>query len=119
MIDPKDILAACTNAHQFGQEASSAMAQPFISSVPDMSTASPSNASNVIGGVQQVGAQMLANMMTIKSAVDQQVMAHQDAQQRQKSYDFNADMRDLRPTNAVGFPGEMPSNFFAPFKTGR
>lgn len=58
-------------------------------------------------------------MSSIKSAVDKQVMIHQDNQQRQKTYDFNVDMRDLRPTNAVGFPEEMPSIFFAPFRTGK
>ncbi|MBB5413875.1 hypothetical protein HDG34_007858 [Paraburkholderia sp. HC6.4b] len=119
MIDPKEILAACSNAHQYGQDASSSMAQPFLDSVPDMSTASSSNASNVIGGVQQIGAKMLEHMSTIKASVDKQVMMHQDKQQRQKTYDFNVDMRDLRPTTSVGFPEEMADSFFAPFGTGQ
>jgi len=118
MIDPKDILSACTNAHAYGQNAGSTMAQPFLNSVPNMSIASSQNASSMIGNVQQVGAQMLGHMSNIKSSVDQQVAAHQDAQQRQKSYDFNVNMNDLRPTTATGFPQEMPANFFAPFKTG-
>ncbi|WP_323123570.1 DUF6277 family protein [Burkholderia alba] len=119
MIDPKEILSACTNAHEYGQSASSSMAQPFMNAVPDMSVASSQNASSLIGNVQQVGGKMLEQMSNIKASVDKQVAAHQDAQQRQKTYDFNVNMNDLRPTNAVGFPQEMPSNFFAPFKTGK
>ncbi|MDN7671513.1 DUF6277 family protein [Burkholderia oklahomensis] len=119
MIDPKEIFSACSNAHQYGQDASGSMAQPFMNSIPDLSTASSSNASSLIGNVQQVGSKMLEHMSTIKSAVDKQVMIHQDNQQRQKTYDFNVDMRDLRPTNAVGFPEEMPSIFFSPFRTGK
>ncbi|WDD90224.1 DUF6277 family protein (plasmid) [Burkholderia sp. FERM BP-3421] len=119
MIDPKVILAACTSAHEYGQSAGSSMAQPFMDSIPDMSVASSQNASNVIGGVHQIGGKMLDHMVNIKASVDKQVAAHQDAQQRQKTYDFNVNMNDLRPTNTVGFPQEMPSNFFAPFKTGK
>ncbi|MCA8435389.1 DUF6277 family protein [Burkholderia seminalis] len=119
MIDPNEILSACSNAHEYGQNASSSMAQPFMSSVPDMSVASSQNASNLIGNVQQVGGKMLEHMSNIKASVDKQVAAHQDAQQRQKTYDFNVNMNDLRPTSGVGFPQEMPSNFFAPFKTGK
>ncbi|VWC16426.1 DUF6277 family protein [Burkholderia lata] len=119
MIDPTEILSACTSAHEVGQNASSSMAQPFMSGVPDMSVASSQNASNVIGNVQQIGSQMLGHMTNIKASVDKQVAAHQTAQQRQKSYDFNVNMNDLRPTNAAGFPQEMPSNFFAPFKTSK
>ncbi|CAG9269902.1 hypothetical protein BCEP4_590007 [Burkholderia cepacia] len=90
-----------------------------MSSIQDMSVASTRNASNIIGNVQKIGAQMLEQMSNIKASVDKQVDAHQDAQQRQKTYDFNVNMNDLRPTNAVGFPEEMPSNFFSPFKTGK
>ncbi|AOK29365.1 hypothetical protein WS67_12570 [Burkholderia singularis] len=117
MIDPKEIFSACSDSHAYGQNASSSMAEPFISSISDMSVASSSNASNLIGHVQQVGGKMLDHMSNIKSAVDRQVAAHQDAQQRQRTYDFNVNMNDLRPTVAVGFPQEMPSNFFAPFRT--
>jgi predicted DNA-binding ribbon-helix-helix protein len=119
MLDPKEILAACSSAHEYGQNASGTMAQPFISSISDMSVASSSNASNLIGNVQQTGGKMLDHMSSIKASVDQQVAAHQDAQRRQKTYDFNVNMNDLRPTNSVGFPEEMPGNFFAPFKTGK
>ncbi|WP_179404203.1 DUF6277 family protein [Burkholderia guangdongensis] len=119
MIDPKEILSACMDAHEFGQNAGSSMAKPFMSAIPDLSVASSQNASNLIGHVQQVGGKMLDHMTNIKNSIDKQVAAHQDAQQRQKSYDFNVDMNDLRPTDAVGFPQEMPSNFFAPFKTGK
>ena len=119
MIDPAEILAACKDAHTFGQNASSTMAEPFMNAIPDLSVASSSNASMMIGQVQQVGSKMLAHMENIKAAVDRQVAAHQDAQQRQKTWDFDVDMNDLRPTDAAGFPQEMPSNFFAPFKTGK
>jgi hypothetical protein len=119
MIDPKEIFAACSDAHAYGQSAGGSMAQPFISSIPDLSTASSSNASNLIGNVQQVGGQMLNNMTKIKASIDSQVFTHQDAQQRQKTYDFKVNNPDLRPTDAVGFPQETPSVFFAPFKTGK
>jgi hypothetical protein len=118
MIDPKEILSACMEAHKFGQDSSTSMADPFMSGIPDLSVASSSNASNVIGNVQEIGNKMLGHMSNIKSTIDRQLAAHQDAQQRQQSYDFNVDMSDLRPTNSVGFPQEMPSNFFAPFRTG-
>lgn len=119
MIDPAAILAASTEAQQFGQSSGSSMAQPFISSIADMSVASSSNASNLIGNVQQIGSQMLSSMTKIKASIDSQVAAKQDAQQRQKTYDFNVDKADLRSTEAVGFPQETPSTFFAPFKTGK
>ncbi|CAG9258744.1 hypothetical protein WK39_22240 [Burkholderia cepacia] len=119
MIDPKEILNACSNAHQYGQSAGSTMAQPFLDSIPTMSTASSSNASNVIDGVLQVGSKMMDHMSKIKASIDQQVMVHQDNQQRQKTYDFNVDMRDLRPTTSVGFPQEMASDFFKPYRTAK
>lgn len=119
MIDPAAILAASTEAQQFGQSSGSSMAQPFLSSIADMSVASSSNASNLIGNVQQVGAQMLNSMTKIKASVDSQVAAKQDAQQRQKTYDFNVNKADLRPTDAAGFPQETPATFFAPFNTAK
>jgi hypothetical protein len=84
-----------------------------------MSPASSSNVSNVIGGVQQVGSKMMDQMAAINASIQEQVMMHQDNQQRQKTYDFNVDMRDLRPTTSVGFPEEMASDFFAPFRTAK
>ncbi|KMN30916.1 hypothetical protein VI26_20525 [Chromobacterium sp. LK1] len=115
MIDPAEILKACNAAQQYGQNAGSKMAEPFLNAVPDMSIASGSNASNLIGNVQDVGRQMLDQMSAIKSAVDKQVAVHQDQQRRQKTYDFQPDMSDLRPSDAKGFPTEMPEAFFAPF----
>ncbi|WP_199225904.1 MULTISPECIES: DUF6277 family protein [Chromobacterium] len=115
MINPAEILKACSAAHQYGQSAGGSMAEPFMNSVPGMSTASGSNASNMIGNVQDVGRQMLDHMTAIKSAVDKQVAVHQDQQRRQKTYDFQPDMSDLRPSDAKGFPTEMPEAFFAPF----
>lgn len=117
MIDPKAILAASSAAQQFGQTAQQSMAAPFLSSIPDMNVASSSNASNIIAGVQQIGNQMLGHMTAIKNSVDGQVFSHQDAQRRQKTYDFKRDMSDLRPTDAQGFPEELGDAFFAPFRT--
>ncbi|WP_050462880.1 DUF6277 family protein [Herbaspirillum autotrophicum] len=119
MIDPKEIMAACNEMHGYGQSAGSSLSESFINAIPDMSVASTSNASNMIGTVQQVGNKMLEQMSNIKSSIDKQVAAHQDAQRRQKTYDFDVNMSDLTPTNAVGFPQELPENFFAPFKTGK
>ncbi|WP_217806284.1 DUF6277 family protein [Chromobacterium haemolyticum] len=115
MINPAEILKACNAAHQYGQSAGGSMAEPFMNSVPGMNIASGSNASNMIGNVQDVGRQMLDHMTAIKSAVDKQVAVHQDQQRRQKTYDFQPDMSDLRPSDAKGFPTEMPEAFFAPF----
>jgi hypothetical protein len=117
MIDPKEILAACINAQEYGQTSSGSMSQPFLDSIPGMSPASSGNAKNIMGNVQQTGMQMLNNMAAIQNSIDQQVMSHQANQQSQKSYDFNTDMRDLRPTESVGFPEEMSSDFFAKFRT--
>jgi len=117
MIDPKEILAASSAAQQFGQTSQQAMSAPFLASIPDMSVAAGSNASQVIGGVQQIGSQMLGHMTAIKNSVDAQVFSHQDAQRRQKTYDFKRDMSDLRPTDAQGFPEELGDQFFAPFRT--
>lgn len=117
MIDPKEILAACSAAQNFGQSAQQSMMEPFMKSIPDMSVASSSNASQIIGGVMQVGQQMLKQMETIRQSVDSQLFAHQDAQRRQKTYDFKRDMSDLSPTDAAGFPEELGDEFFAPFRT--
>lgn len=117
MIDPKDILAASSAAQQFGQTSQQSMMEPFLKSIPDMKVASSSNAGQIIGGVQQVGQQMLNQMTAIRKSVDDQLFSHQDAQRRQKTYDFKRDMSDLRPTDAQGFPEELGDEFFAPFRT--
>lgn len=119
MIDPKEMLAATTAAQKYGQDASASMAAPFLASVPDMSTASSQNASQMMFGVQDVGSKMLGNMSAIKDSVDSQLFIHQDKQRRQKSYDFQPDMSDLRPTDAQGFPKELANEFFAPFTIKR
>ncbi|AUH53590.1 hypothetical protein CXB49_09520 [Chromobacterium sp. ATCC 53434] len=119
MINPAEILKACSAAHEYGQTAGSSVAAPFLSAVPTMSVASSSNVGNLIDGVQDVGTKMLGNMGAIKSAIDQQVAVHQDQQRRQKTYDFQPDMSDLRPSDAKGFPIEMPEAFFAPFMNFR
>jgi hypothetical protein len=115
MINPKDILAASQAAHAMGQTSSASMSSPFMQSVPSMSVESGKNASQIMGGVQQAGAQMWQQMGNVKNSIDQQVFVHQDAQRRQQSYDFNPDMTDLRPTDAQGFPKELDNQFFAPF----
>jgi hypothetical protein len=115
MINPKEILAASMAAHAMGQTTSATMSSPFVQSVPSMSVDSAKNASQVMGGVQQVGAQMWQQMSAVKSSIDQQVFVHQDDQRRQKSYDFNPDMSDLRPSDAQGFPKELDNDFFSPF----
>ena len=115
MINPKDILAASSAAHAMGQTSSATMSAPFMGAVPSMSVDSSKNASQIMGGVQQMGAQMWQQMSKVKSAIDQQVFVHQDAQRRQQSYDFKPDMSDLRPTDAQGFPKELDSDFFSPF----
>lgn len=91
------------------------MRTPFISATPGMKVAWSTNASQIIGGVHSVGAQMLQQMVSIRSSVDQQLFSHQDAQRRQQSYDFKPDMSDLPPTDAKGFPKELDKQFFAPF----
>jgi hypothetical protein len=118
MLDPKEIINACNEAHTYGQNAQGSLAQPFLNAAPDMSIASTQNAMDTINAVQGVGQKMLAQMSNLRDSIDKQLAAHQDAQTRQKSYDFSSDMSDLRPTTAVGFPREMPGNFFAPFRTG-
>lgn len=115
MIDPKEMLAASSAAQQFGYNAGASMSAPFIEGAAGMSIDSSSNASSVIGGVQDIGAKMLAQMSDVKKSIDQQVFSHQDAQQRQKTYDFQPDMSDLRPSDARGFPSELANEFFAPF----
>lgn len=115
MINPKEILAASMAAHALGQTTSAAMSSPFVQAVPRMSVDSAQNASQIMGGVQQVGAQMWQQMGAVKSSIDQQVFVHQDAQRRQKSYDFKPDMSDLRPSDAQGFPKELDNEFFSPF----
>ncbi len=119
MIDPKEMLAASKAAHQYGHSASASMSAPFIESVPDMNAASSQNASQMMFGVQDIGAKMLGNMTAIKDSIDRQVFVHQDKQRRQKSYDFQPDMTDLRPTDAQGFPKELADEFFAPFMVKR
>jgi hypothetical protein len=115
MINPAAILAASQDMMKFGQTHTSAMSEPFVASTPGMTIASSTNASQIIGGVQNVGLQMLQHMGNIRSSVDSQLFAHQDAQRRQKSYDFKPDMSDLRPSDAQGFPKELANEFFAPF----
>ncbi|HEY4082586.1 MAG TPA: DUF6277 family protein [Burkholderiaceae bacterium] len=115
MIDPKELLAASAAVQQFGPSAHAALSASFVNAVPGMSIASSENASKIIDGVHQASAKMLKTMSTLKNSVDHQVFAHQDAQRRQKSYDFQPDMRDLRPTDAQGFPQELADRFFAPF----
>lgn len=115
MINPKDILAASTAAHAMGQTSSASMSSPFMQSVPSMSVDSGRNASQIMGGVQQMGGQMWQQMSKVKNSIDQQVFVHQDAQRRQQSHDFKPDMSDLRPTDAQGFPKELDNDFFSPF----
>ncbi|MDP9044091.1 MAG: DUF6277 family protein [Pseudomonadota bacterium] len=117
MIDPKEILAASSAAQQFGQTSQQAMLAPFLEAIPSMTIASTTNASQIIGGIEQVGTQMLAQMTSIRKSVNEQLFSHQDAQRRQRSYDFKRDMSDLRPTDATGFPEELADQFFAPFRT--
>ena len=116
MIDPKEILAASQAAQQFGQASHQAMAAPFLEAIPTLNVASSTNASEIIGHIQGVAGKMLGHMTTIRSSVDNQVFIHQDAQRRQKTYDFKTDMSDLRPTDAQGFPKELADPFFAPFR---
>ena len=115
MINPKEILAASMAAHSMGHAASASMSTPFVESVPGMTVDSSKNASQIMGGVQQVGTHMWQQMSAMKNSIDQQVFVHQDTQRRQKSYDFNPDMSDLRPTDAQGFPKEFDNEFFTPF----
>jgi hypothetical protein len=115
MINPKEILAASEASHAMGQTASASMSAPFMKAVPDMSIASGENASQVMGGVQQAGAQMWQLMSKAKNSIDQQVAVHQDKQRRQQTYDFSPDMTDLRPSDAKGFPKELEQDFFKPF----
>ncbi|MGH8781865.1 DUF6277 family protein [Paraburkholderia sp.] len=115
MIDLNEILAACMVAHRCGEDVSAAMAAPFMSAVASMSIAPSFNASNVIGGMQDVISQMLHHMTHLRSTIDQQVLAHQNKQRRQKPYDFQSDMSDLRLTDAQEFSNELASEFLAPF----
>jgi len=115
VINPKEILAASQQAQQFGASASTSMSQPFMDAVPTMSIASGSNASQMMGGVHDVGSQMLDQFKNVKASIDQQLFTHQDEQRRAKSYDFKPDIADLRPTEAQGFPKELAGEFFQPF----
>lgn len=114
-IDPKEILKAVQASMSYSSKASSDMSAPFNSSIPDMSTASSQNASNILDGVQGIGREMLDKMSSARNSIDNQVMAHQDRQRRTQSYDFEPNLDDLRPTDAHGFPSELADEFFAPF----
>lgn len=115
MINPSEILAASQAAHAMGQSSAASMSGPFIAAIPSMSVESSNNASQIMDGVQQAGADMWKKMSDIKSSIDDQVFSHQDKQRRQKSHDFEPDMSDLRPSDAQGFPKELDNDFFAPF----
>jgi len=88
----------------------------FMVGTPAMPVASASNASNVIDNVHQNGQQMLANLIQAKNSIDSQVAAHQEKQRSEIPSNFTPDMNDLRPTDAKGFPKELPEEYFAPFK---
>ena len=114
-IDPSEILKGVQASQQYGATASADLSKPFYASIPDMSIASSQNASHIIGGVQNIGRQMLDAMTASKNSIDDQVQAHQDRQRRSQPYDFQPDLNDLRPTAAHGFPSELANEFFAPF----
>jgi Family of unknown function (DUF6277) len=116
MFDPSEILAAAQSAHDAGTAARNQTTAAFMAGTPAMPVASASNASNVIDNVHQNGQQMLANLIQAKSSIDSQVAAHQQKQRSELPGNFKADMSDLRPTNARGFPRELPEEYFAPFK---
>ncbi|SMG61116.1 DUF6277 family protein [Paraburkholderia susongensis] len=115
MIDPKEIFAAIQQAHQLSQNAGNSMSQPFLDHVMSRDIQSGENASQITDGVNKACSDMLAQMGTVKDSLMNQLAAVQDKQRREKSYDFQPDINDLRPTDAQGWPKELSDEFFKPF----
>jgi protein-tyrosine-phosphatase len=115
MFDPTETQAAFASAHEFNKKTTESMAAPFLAGSGNATIDSASTVSAIILGSQNVGAQMLAQMVSIKNSNEAQLAAHQLAQRQQKTYDFVTNMDDLRNTIAQGFPEEMADQFFSTF----
>ena len=115
MIDPKEIQAVFSAAHEFSRKTNETLSAPFLAGAADMSIASAANVSAIVSGAQAIGTKMLSQMTSLKESIDQQVFMHQDAQARQQTHDFTTNMNDLRETVARGFPNEMTDQFFSQF----
>lgn len=116
MINTAEILAAIQASTAMGQTALSSMSSSFIQGIPTMSMDAATTSSSITGGIQQAGTDMWAQMDAISKSVNAQVALHQQQQTAESTHDFKADMNDLRPTNARGFPQELDTDFFTPFR---
>ncbi|HYP86478.1 DUF6277 family protein [Variovorax sp.] len=115
MIDPSKIFEAVQAAHDIGASATSTMSKPFMDKVQTRDIGSGDNASQITDGVNQACQQMLGLMGGVKESVLNQLAVIQDKQRREKTYDFQPAMDDLRPTDAQGWPQELGDEFFKPF----
>jgi hypothetical protein len=119
MFDPTETQAAFASAHEFNKKVAESMSAPFLAGSDTATIDSAAMVSAIIFGAQNIGAQMLAQMVSIKNTTEAQLAAHQLAQRQQKSYDFAVNMDDLRNTIAQGFPQEMADQFFSTFDMKR
>ena len=116
MLDPQVIVSTAKSSRHFGSEARAATAGGFMAGVPGMDVNADGNAANVVGTVEATGLQMNESLAGVRSALETQLKAHQDKQRARRSFDYQPDMNDLRPTDAQGFPKELAEQFYAPFK---
>ncbi len=116
MLDPHVIASAAKSSPHIGSEARTTVATGFLAGVAGMDVDAASNAANVHTAVQLTSQQMRESLAGVKDAIDAQVKAHQNKQRARRSFDYQPDMDDLRPTDATGFPRELSDAFYAPFK---
>lgn len=115
MIDPNEIIAACSNLSQLGEQTSGPLTTPFLAGTPAMTVDPSATSSSVISNVQNIGQTMMGQMNSIQASITQQLNTHQQNQSQQSPKDFQPNMADLRNATSHGFPNEMANEFFAKF----
>ena len=115
MLKPDVIQDTAKAAPDYGGSAREASAAGFLAGVPGMNVDASSNTANVVGTVKATGMQMQTGMDQVRGNLEGQLQAHQEMQRARRSFDYQPNMEDLRPTHAKGFPKEKPEEFYAPF----
>lgn len=111
MLDPKKFQAFIASGTKSAQAAQQELLAPFLHGIETMELSGADTARTIINNVNQTCKQMLDEMNSVFSGLQENVDAHQKMQKEERPKDFDSAMRDLRDTLATGFPQEMKQLF--------
>lgn len=111
MLDPKKFQSFIVSGTKTMQASQQELLTPFLQGIEKLEVSGAESARTIINSVNESCKQMMEEMNSIFSGLQQDVDAHQKMQKAERPKDFESAMRDLRETLATGFPAEMENLF--------